>query len=189
MAAKLSRPFLMKLHTLLAAFLLPVAVMFFVTGGFYTWGVKGGFEEEKVSIKKMLAPDISHNGLLAFVGKELSKRELALPTGQPNYSENKQAASLNWGGSNINVYFEINKSTLSAELEIYDASWYRQLVQLHKAKGGLGFKIYAAFLAVSLLLILLSGYLMAWQVPQYKKLANQALGLGFVLFIGMVLLN
>ena len=37
----LNRSALMKAHALLAAFILPVAIMFFVTGALYTWGKKG----------------------------------------------------------------------------------------------------------------------------------------------------
>ena len=33
---------LMKVHTILAAFIFPVALMFMITGALYTWGIKGG---------------------------------------------------------------------------------------------------------------------------------------------------
>jgi len=59
-------------------------------------------------------------------------------------------------------------------------------VQLHKAKGGQLFKVYAAILAVSLFTILLSGFLMAWGVPKYRKMALTAALVGTGLFIAMV---
>jgi hypothetical protein len=62
-------------------------------------------------------------------------------------------------------------------------------VQLHKAKGGQLFKVYAAFLAVSLFTILLSGFLMAWQVPKLRRLAAICAATGAALFLVMVSTN
>jgi hypothetical protein len=60
------------------------------------------------------------------------------------------------------------------------------LVQLHKAKGGQLFKVYAAILAVSLFIILFSGFIMAWQVPKYRKLALIFSTAGISMFLLMI---
>ena len=62
-------------------------------------------------------------------------------------------------------------------------------MQLHKAKGGQLFKFYAAILAVSLFSILLSGFLMAMQIPKYRKMSMVAALAGIGLFIAMVSLS
>ena len=41
---------LMKIHSLLAAFIFPVAIMFMVTGSLYTWGIKGSYFVETFDI-------------------------------------------------------------------------------------------------------------------------------------------
>ncbi len=71
-----------------------------------------------------------------------------------------------------------------AKLTVKEASWYRNLVQLHKAKGGNVFKVYAAFFAIVMGLLLLSGFMMAWQAPKLKRLTLGA----FVAGIGSFLL-
>ena len=67
-------------------------------------------------------------------------------------------------GTDIAELEEPTSDELFAKLTISETTWYRNLVQLHKAKGGQLFKVYAAGLAISLFIILLSGFLMAWQV-------------------------
>jgi hypothetical protein len=103
--------------------------MFLVTGGFYTWGIKGSYDSD--------------------------------------------------------VHTIAVEKPLTAKLTIKDTTWYRHLVQLHKAKGGQLFKIYAAVLAVSLFVILFSGFIMAWQVPKYRRraLVFSAAGVGMFLLM------
>jgi hypothetical protein len=71
-----------------------------------------------------------------------------------------------------------------AQLTVKETSWYRNLVQLHKAKGGIVFKIYAAVFAIALGLILISGFIMAWQAPKLKRLTIGAFVAGIGSFYG-----
>jgi hypothetical protein len=59
-------------------------------------------------------------------------------------------------------------------------------VQLHKAKGGDLFKVYAAVMAGALFILLFSGSIMAWKTPRLQKLSIVASVLGVVVFIIMV---
>ncbi len=81
---------------------------------------------------------------------------------------------------------ESGSKPLVAKLEIKETSWYRQFVQLHKAKGGDAFKVYAVFMAVSMFCILITGFTMAWQSPKLRKLSMGSAIIGVALFIGMV---
>jgi len=71
-------------------------------------------------------------------------------------------------------------------LQVKETSWHRQFVQLHKAKGGEPFKVYAVVFAIALLLLLVSGYTMAWQMPKLRKLTLISTLLGITVFIAMV---
>ena len=64
---------------------------------------------------------------------------------------------LEWTGSSKDVILEPTDKKLIAKLTVKHTTWYRHLVQLHKAKGGNPFKVYAAILAISLALLLASG--------------------------------
>lgn len=168
----INRAILVKVHMLLAAFMFPVACMFLITGGFYTWGIKGSYvsEDHLISLDEPLVQEQAY--LESIVRDKLNELSVPVPSGGAGIKKGGTSYKLEWTGSGRDVVLEPTSDRLSARLTIKETTWYRNLVQLHKAKGGQLFKIYAAALAVALFAILLSGFLMAWQVPQYR---NQAL--------------
>ncbi len=183
----LNRPALMKVHAILAAFILPIAVMFFVTGALYTWGIKGGYDTTvheihlETPIKKQLEE------LVNLAEKELKARDVSVPTGQAKIKNIGDNFKLEWSGSDMDVVIEPTSRPLIAQLEIKKASWYRKFVQLHKAKGGDPFKVFATALATFLLLLLVTGFIMAWQMPKLRKLTLASTTLGMVAFIAISL--
>jgi len=72
----------MKAHALLAAFILPVAIMFSVTGALYTWGIKGEYEATtyELHLKKPIQNDIV--SLTEIVKNELKRQNIEAPSGQ-----------------------------------------------------------------------------------------------------------
>lgn len=183
----LDRTTLMKVHAILAASILPVAIMFFVTGAFYTWGIKGGYDTtaHELQLEKPIQKDL--NALVALSKKELKKQNISMPSGQAKIKTIGASYRLEWTGSDIDIILEPTSQPLIAKLTIKNTSWYRQFVQLHKAKGGTPFKVYAAAFATALLLLLISGFIMAWQTPKLRKLTLTSASLGIVVFIAMVL--
>lgn len=184
-----NRSTLMQAHAALAAFILPVAIMFFVTGAFYTWGVKGGYDTSvhEVHLQKDIEPDLA--ALVTLATNSLKKQNIALPSGHAKIKKIGESFMLEWTGSNRDIILEPTENPRIAKLAIKDTDWYRQFVQLHKAKGGVFFKVYAAVLATALLLILLTGFMMAWQMPKMRKLAFISTALGMFTFITMVLFS
>jgi hypothetical protein len=182
-----TRSTLMKAHTLLAAFILPVAIMLFVTGAFYTWGVKGSYDTSayKLHLQKPIQDDLAE--LVALATKELKKQNIESPSGQAKLKRVGNSFRLEWTGSDKDIILEPTTKPLIATLKIKNTSWYRQFVQLHKAKGGKPFKIYATASATALLLLLITGFVMAWQTPKLRKLTLLSASLGIVTFFVMVL--
>jgi hypothetical protein len=78
----LNRMVLMKAHVLLAVFILPVAIMFFVTGALYTWGIKGNSDTvvQKIVLQQPLQEQLG--SLVILVEEAFKKQEIAVPTGQ-----------------------------------------------------------------------------------------------------------
>jgi len=182
----LNRFTLMKAHALLAAFILPVAIMFFVTGALYTWGIKGDYDTTNFNIvlEKPIKGDLTE--LVALANKQLKKQNIEVPSGQAKIKKIGNEFKLEWTGSKVDIIIEPTSKPLIAKFQIKETSWHRKFVQLHKAKGGKPFKIYAVLLAVALLLLLISGFAMAWQTPKLRKLALTSVSLGIVVFIAMV---
>ena len=183
----IQRSTLMKIHMLLASFVLPVAIMFLVTGGLYTWGQKGSYVSESIELQleQPLADDQAI--LTELVTQTLATRGLDTPSGGAKIKKAGTSYLFEWTGADLDVQLEPTGHPLMARLTIKDTTWYRHLVQLHKAKGGVLFKYLAAFFAVSLLLILLSGFVMAMQLSKYRGQALTAMAAGFAVFIVVVL--
>lgn len=167
----MKRAVVTKVHLLLATFMFPVALMFLVTGGFYTWGIKGEYvsTSHDIALSAPLTPD--SEAMSELVITELGRRSIALPSGGSKVKKSGTSFMLEWTGAARDVELEPTPDPLVAKLTIKETTWYRNLVQLHKAKGGQIFKFYAAALAISLFTILASGFLMAWQVPKLRRLA------------------
>jgi hypothetical protein len=182
----LNRVTLMKIHMLLAAFIFPVALMFLITGGLYTWGVKGAYVSDVYMIELAQPLTQDQPELQALVERELRERSIDFPSGAAKVKKGGTSFQLEWTGSARDVVLAPTPDGTMAELTIKETTWYRHLVQLHKAKGGQLFKIYAAILAVSLFTILLSGFVMAWQIPKYRRLALVFSILGICMFLLMV---
>ena len=183
---KLNRAVLTKIHMLLAAFVFPVAFMFLVTGGLYTWGVKGSYESASydIALEQPLSADLDL--LLDLTNNELQRLDVTAPTGQAKVKKLGTSFQLEWTGSKRDVILAPVSDPLVGRLIVKETSWYRNFVQLHKAKGGMLFKVYAAILAISLFIILFSGFLMAWQVPKYRRQALIFSVGGFAIFFAIV---
>jgi hypothetical protein len=183
----LDRLMLMKMHALLATFILPVAIMFFVTGAFYTWGIKGAYNASSYELHLQKPIQDKYAELVSIVTNELQNKQIDLPSGKAEIKRMDNAYRLEWTGANKDIVLQPTENPLIATLEIKNTSWYRHFVQLHKAKGGTAFKFYAAIFATAMLLLLISGFMMAWQTPQLRKLALISTSLGVVTFIAMVM--
>lgn len=183
------RATLTRWHMLLAAFIFPAILMFLVTGGFYTWGIKGSYRDtvHEIALDAPLSADAA--ALRALVETELARLSIEAPSGSPGVKKGGTSYKLEWTGADRDVVLEPTADPSVARLTVKDTSWYRQLVQLHKAKGGQVFKVYAAVLAVSLLLILCTGYILALQSPRLRRPALGASLLGLLTFLVVAALS
>lgn len=179
----------MKVHSLMAAFMLPAVFMFLVTGALYTWGTKGSYHNTiyEIRLNEPLSPQQAQ--LQSVVQDELAARGLSAPSGKSKVKTYGSHFLFEWTGSSSDVIFEPTEDPFMAKLTVKNATWYRTLVQLHKAKGGMVFKVYATFFALALFLLILSGYIMAWQMPRLRGATITATMLGLMAFLAVVFLS
>jgi hypothetical protein len=172
MEAVVNRISMTKIHLILAAFMFPAVIIFLITGGLYTWGIKGSYEsaDYPVPLERPLVKD--ETALSQLLRAELARRGIDEPTGTPRIRTIADGYQLEWTGSKRDVLLEPTSDPLQAKLIVLETSWYRNLVQLHKAKGGFVFKVYAAALAVALFMMLTTGVLMAWSVPRFRRVVT-----------------
>lgn len=185
----MKRTQLISIHLVLAAILLPAIAMYAITGGIYTWGVKGSYDTQtfKLPIATPLQGDLA--SLITFAQQELDKQQHPYPSGAAKLKSTEHSHILEWTGSKSDISLTTTKNSKLVQLEVKDTSTYRQLVQLHKAKGGTMFKVYAALMAVGLLVILISGVLMGLGMPKYRSTTLLSLGVGIVILLGAITLS
>ena len=160
--------------------------MFFVTGALYTWGIEGDYNTTayELDLKKPIQGELAE--LVALATKELKRQNIETPSGQAKIKRIGTSFKLEWTGSKMDIVIETTSKPLIATLQIKRTSWHRQFVQLHKAKGDAPFKVYAATFAIALLLLLITGFIMAWQTPKLRKLTLASASLGIAVFVVMV---
>jgi len=179
----LNRVVLVKLHLVVAAFILPVALMFFITGALYTWGIKGGFSNTKYFVLLNQPVQKDKEWLSELAIHELAQREIELPTGKSKIKAVGNSFYFEWSGSYVNVILAPTANPFKLKLIIKEAQLHRFFVQLHKAKGGVAFKVYAAIVSVCLLFLFISGVILAWQMKRYRKLLLGSISSGVLVFV------
>lgn len=181
----MQRQQLVNIHLIIAAVLLPAILMFAVTGGFYTWGIKGSYDVKSFNLPLATPLKGDLGSMVLFVQSELAKQNQALPSGGAKLKSNDHTHVLEWTGRQLDISLATDKGSKLAKLEVKHATLYRQLVQLHKAKSGQAFKVYAATIAIGLLVILLSGVLMGLSMPKYRKTTQISLIMGALIWLVM----
>ncbi|MBH5322337.1 PepSY domain-containing protein [Aurantiacibacter sediminis] len=186
----MNRAFLTKLHLVAAAFMFPAVLMFLVTGALYTWGNKGAWYEssQTVALEQPYA-ELDEAGLRATALEALAAADLPEPSGSSSVSGEGAEQTFSWTGARSDLSVSAGADPMSAEVALNEASVHRWLVQLHKAKGSVWFKVYATALALVLFLLVASGVVMGMQVKALRRLTVISSTVGAVAFVGFVLLG
>ncbi|KTE37939.1 MULTISPECIES: PepSY domain-containing protein [unclassified Sphingopyxis] len=176
---------LIRWHMLVAAFLFPAILLYLVTGALYTWGAKGDYvtTDHMVTLSAPLTEDKA--AMQALVVRELAARDLAPPTGTASVKPAGDSFQIDWTGSNRDVTLEPGETAGTAKLIVKDTGWHRFFVQLHKAKGGTPFKIYAVVVALGLFFLVTSGLIVALKVPTMRRGAMIGSAVGLAAFVGI----
>lgn len=167
------------LHVILACFFLPIGIMYLVTGALYMCAIRGTTTEttREVVLAEPLPQELS--GLVAIAERELAAASLGTPSGAASM---RKPGELEWGGANRDISLKATADPLKAELSIRTSSPYRRLVQLHKGKGSLFAKAISMSWAAGLLALFVSGAIIAWAAPPYRRLGLISGAAGIVTF-------
>lgn len=186
----LNRKFLIKLHLVMAAIVLSVSAMFFITGGLYTFDYKPGSYSQEHRFQLSEPMQLQFKPMKTLAEEKLSELGLNNPLGKAKFRHDKKRHSykLKWYGSNHSIILRpssINSSV--AVLTIKTPSWYNRFMRLHKGKGGDLFNIFSMITSVALLLIMLSGVMIGLLIPTFRKLTIYSLSGGLLLFASTVI--
>ncbi|MFM7395631.1 MAG: PepSY domain-containing protein [Gammaproteobacteria bacterium] len=173
---------LISVHLWLAAFFLPIAVMFAATGALYTVSIKGSYVERSQSLELAQPLSSELSALTGIVERALNEAGVEHPSGAASIKKAGTSFELEWTGASRDVLLKPTADPLRATLVIKETTPWRHMVQLHKAKGSEIAKGISVLWAIGLVIVLLSGLLMAWNVPTYRRTALTAGGFGLVTF-------
>jgi hypothetical protein len=177
-----SRKALIILHTVLASFFLPMGILYAVTGGLYGVGIKGGYRvaDHNLTLDHPLDRDLPK--LLTLTQRELASRNIDPPTGSAGIKTGGTSYFLEWTGSRLDVELHPTDDPLQAKLRIKATDPHRRFVQLHKAKGGDAFRFFAFVWMIGMVLLFITGGIMALAAKPYRQLAIISTALGLVVF-------
>jgi hypothetical protein len=185
----MSRAKLVNFHLILASFFLPFALMFLVTGALYTISIKGSStsREEKVKIDQPLQGELGP--LVTQASASLKALGIAEPSGAASIRKAGGGFQLEWSGVARDIVLKPSQNPGEAILTINEASAYRRLVQLHKAKGNAFAKGVSILWAVGLLGMFVSGLSMVFASPKHRRLALISGAAGAMLFLAYYFLG
>ena len=183
------RKTLLTIHLALAAFFLPIALMFALTGALYTLAIKGGYDDRRslITLDAPLTPELGP--LVTRVERELAAASVDVPSGGASIKKAGTSFELEWTGVYRDVVLRPTANPLEAELIIKDTGPWRHAVQLHKAKGSDFAKAVSIAWAAGLIVVLLSGMVMAWVSPPYRRMAIKAGVAGAATFVAYLLVG
>lgn len=179
----MQRKTIIKIHTALAAFFLPMGIVYAVTGGLYTWGITGKYDRQDVTLELAEPLPAELSALVALAEREVQARGLDVPTGKAGIKKSGTSFHFEWTGSRRDIQIHPTAEPNRAVLRLMDTTPHRFFVQLHKAKGGNAFKVFAAMWAVGLVGLFLSGGAIAFLAKPYRRLATLSAGAGVVCFV------
>jgi len=185
----LKRSTLIQLHMLLAAIILPVILIYFISGTLYSFHIKGDIEKHVVTIKlkKAFQPDL--DWLTQVVREELVKGDFPIPNGEPRMKKKKSTYVFRWGDLKHAVKVESTKKTKQLKMTVRERSWLAQMMRIHRAGAGDAFKILPIILAFCMLLVLLSGVYMALVTQKYRRPVVYALGSSSLLVVAAMVFS
>ncbi len=177
------------LHTVLAAFFFPMGIMYAITGGLYGLGLKGGYDTVTTEIKLDQPLNGELSGLAKLAEDELARQGIKPPTGSASIKKGGTSYYFEWTGAVRDVQLHPTEDPLIAQLKVSDTDRHRYFVQLHKAKAGDVFKWFAAVWMVGLVLLFLTGGVMAFVAKPYRRLAVISALAGVASFVVFAMLS
>lgn len=177
------------IHTVLAAFFLPMGIMYAITGGLYGLGITGGYHTTQTTIQLQAPLNGELSTMVALAEAELARAGVAPHSGGASIKTGGTSYFLEWTGTQRDVQLHPTNDPLIATFKLRETGTHRYFVQLHKAKGGTLFKWFAAVWMVGLVALFLTGGVMAFMAKPYRRLAAITAVTGVVVFACMAFLS
>lgn len=184
----ISRLWIIKIHMLLAASLLPVTIIYLIGGALYSLDIKGSIHKQVFSLqlKQPLTPNLDQLELL--VTKQLLEKKLPLPSGEPVLKKKRGSYEFRWNSLAYVAILTPSRDDYAASLTFKERSLLTKIMRIHRAQAGSVFKVFSITLVVGLIFIFASGIYMAQSVPKFRRPMLVATFSGLAVFLLLLIL-
>ncbi len=171
----MNRQLLVKIHLYFSAFFAPFLLLMAVTGTFYLLGYKGSVEKEKITSVLVTHAKLNEDSIRSYL-KEID----------PEYTFEylKTSSGLIMTRPTTRMNYEFKQSGDQYTIYRVKPNFLKSIIEVHKGHGPKILKGLQTILGVSLMIILVSGMLIAFATKRDQKptLILMSAG-GFVLLV------
>ncbi|MBW7877131.1 MAG: hypothetical protein H3C47_14210 [Candidatus Cloacimonetes bacterium] len=185
----MKRKTILHLHISLAGLCLPFLIVYLITGILYTFGIKGDFVSSKETVSITQKFSLDQESIQREFTKILEEKKVKIPTGDITVRKAGTSWQAIWNGSDCEHILEPASEDNNYKLTLKHANWHRNLVQLHKAKGGMVFKIFAALMTLFVLSLFSLGLCLSLQSKVMRNEIGFSILLGTALLIAALMLS
>ncbi len=179
----LKRSHIIHVHMLLAALVLPILLMYLISGMLYTFDVKGHIKKQKINIVLEQPMPLRLDAFTAITEKSLIQHHLPIPEGEMSLKKKKSSYLFRWGDLKYAVSVKTTKNPDILRMTVRERDFLTQVMRIHRAEAGVIFKVIPSILLIGMLLILLSGIYMALSIPKFRKPVLYTMSFSTVLFL------
>lgn len=184
----ISRQYIMRAHLLLAGFILPIAILYFVSGALYTIDIKGSVKRQtfKLQLETPFTPNLDY--LVQVTQQALKERQIEQPEGDPVLKKKRSGYELRWGDMTTVITLRPSNNVHTATLTVRQRSLLTQVMRIHRAEAGILFKVLAVVMVCGLIAMFATGVQMARHIPALRRPLVIAVTAGLLTFITLLLL-
>jgi hypothetical protein len=178
----MSRKLLVTIHLALAAFFSPILIVVGISGGLYLIGEKGQIDKQEIYRGDLSGYDFSNkdreNQIRQFIQLKGIEHEFEYAKGGTRFAMTRPT-------SKPYLFFQLDKEELVVSKRT--PNFIASIIELHKGHGPTMFKTFQKFMAVGLLIILLSGLILGLtsKLYRFKTLAISGFGLITLLYFAL----
>lgn len=177
-----SRIIWMKLHAYLACFFLPITLLYIFTGILSMFDIEGGLTTEyeyKIELSQPWPePERPAKQIVAEILKKNGHERL------PNsYFPYPQDKAHYWYDYKVEIGLLKLEADNEAKVIVKNHDVWHQFLLIHKGHGGPFFWLFGLFLGLSLIFSLVSGVVLVFKIPKFKKVSLYSILGGFFTII------
>ncbi len=174
---------------ILAAMVLPLLLMYCISGILYTFDIKGHIQKKKFDIVLEQPISLALDTFASVTKQYLLAHQLPIPDGDMTLKKRKSSYLFRWGSLKYTVSVKTTKNPNILNMTVRERSLLTQVMRIHRADAGTMLKMIPSILVAGVLLVLLSGMYMALTIPKYRRPVWYSMGLStaFILILFMTL--